>query len=134
MKKKLIISLVLCFFAGLTVLNISLTQRAENTDTTLDLISVMVKAFDEGEGGGEPRYLEPESFDCEINTSFDANGRIFAFGKWWPIGGTAGANFNLTANIGVNCQTGGNYHCTTTRCIDALALYFGVEGEDPDPS
>jgi hypothetical protein len=33
------------------VLNIGLTRTSENSDTTLDLISVMVKAFDEGEGG-----------------------------------------------------------------------------------
>lgn len=51
MKKKLIIPIVLCLFAGLTVFNISLANRPANTDTTLDLISVMVKAFDEGEGG-----------------------------------------------------------------------------------
>ncbi len=53
MKRKLIIPIVLFLFAGLTVFNIGLTHRPTNTDTTLDLISVMVKAFDEGEGGFE---------------------------------------------------------------------------------
>jgi hypothetical protein len=56
MRKKIIISVVLCLFAGLTVLNIGLTHRPDNTDTTLDLISVMVKAFDEGEGTGATTY------------------------------------------------------------------------------
>jgi hypothetical protein len=56
MKKKLIIPIVLCLFAGLTVFNIGLANRPTNTDTTLDLISVMVKAFDEGEGSGETTY------------------------------------------------------------------------------
>ena len=51
MKRKLIIPIVLCLFAGLTVFNIGLANRPTSTDTTLDLISVMVKAFDEGEGG-----------------------------------------------------------------------------------
>lgn len=51
MKRKLIIPIVLCLFAGLTVFNIGLANRPDNTDTTLDLISVMVKAFDEGEIG-----------------------------------------------------------------------------------
>jgi len=44
---------VLCLFAGLTVFNIGLANRPASTDTTLDLISVMVKAFDEGEGGDQ---------------------------------------------------------------------------------
>ncbi len=55
MKRKLIIPIVLCLFAGLTVLNIGLAYQTDNTDTTLDLISVMVKAFDEGEGSGMKR-------------------------------------------------------------------------------
>ena len=53
MKRKLIIPIVLCLFAGLTLFNIGLANRPASTDTTLDLISVMVKAFDEGEGGFE---------------------------------------------------------------------------------
>jgi hypothetical protein len=53
MKRKLIIPIVLCLFAGLTLFNIGLANRPASTDTSLDLISVMVKAFDEGEGGGE---------------------------------------------------------------------------------
>ena len=55
MKRKLIIPIVLCLFAGLTVFNIGLANRPASTDTTLDLISVMVKAFDEGEGSGLKR-------------------------------------------------------------------------------
>lgn len=63
MKKKLIFSLVLCLFAGLTVLNISFAHSSGSSDTSLDHISVMAKAFDgvekertnnEGEGGGGP--------------------------------------------------------------------------------
>ena len=49
MKRKLIIPIVLCLFAGLTVFNVGLANRPASTDTTLDLISVMVKAYDETE-------------------------------------------------------------------------------------
>lgn len=51
MKRKLLFPIVLCVFAGLTVFNVGLAHRSNNTDTTLDLISVMAKAYDEGEGG-----------------------------------------------------------------------------------
>jgi len=54
---------VLCLFAGLTLFNIGLANRPVSTDTTLDLISVMVKAFDEGEGG-EPGNLECRCVKC----------------------------------------------------------------------
>jgi hypothetical protein len=53
MKRKIIISVVLCLFAGLTVFNVGLANRPDNSDTTLDLISVMAKALEEGEGEGK---------------------------------------------------------------------------------
>lgn len=56
MKRKLLFTIVLCLFAGLTVLNIGLANKPASSDTTLDLISVMVKAFDEG--GEEIRRSE----------------------------------------------------------------------------
>jgi len=52
MKRKLLLSILLCAFAGLTLLNLGLARSQGDTDTTLDLISVMAKAYDEGEGGG----------------------------------------------------------------------------------
>jgi hypothetical protein len=51
MKRKLLFPIVLCVFAGLTVFNVGLAHRSEDTDTTLDLISVMAKALEEGEIG-----------------------------------------------------------------------------------
>ena len=70
MKRKLIIPIVLCLFAGLTVFNIGLANRPASTDTTLDLISVMVKAFDEGETNPrcqppwDPPLTDDEFFEC----------------------------------------------------------------------
>jgi len=46
---------MLCAFAGLTILNLGLAKSPGDNDTTLDLISVMAKAYDEGEG---------EEYDC----------------------------------------------------------------------
>jgi hypothetical protein len=56
MKRKLLFPIVLCVFAGLTVFNVGLAHRSNNTDTTLDLISVMAKALEEGEGEGDALY------------------------------------------------------------------------------
>lgn len=51
MKRKLLFTIVLCLFAGLTVTNIGLARTPDNSDFTLDHISVMAKAYDEGGGG-----------------------------------------------------------------------------------
>jgi hypothetical protein len=60
MKRKIIITVVLYLFAGLTVLNVGLTHRPDKTDSTLDLISVMAKALEEGEGEGRPKTFTRE--------------------------------------------------------------------------
>lgn len=64
MKKKIILSLVACLFAGLSVLNLGIARSSDRGDTTLDLISVMAKAYDEvSRSQIEPRCYSRWLFD-----------------------------------------------------------------------
>jgi hypothetical protein len=83
MKRKIIITVVLCLFAGLTVFNVGLAHRYDNTDTTLDLISVMAKAFDEGE-------IPPVNIICSYSGTGPTGGRCYDPNncrfEWTPFG------------------------------------------------
>jgi len=134
-KKTILITIFASLFAVLTVVNMSMASPKSAGENTLDMLEVMTRAFDESEGGesSEPRYAEPEQFNCTVETYANAQGKVFAFGKLWPIGAQAGGYVYVSTNMGVNCHTPGTYHCTVVNCIEALKAWFGVEPEE-EPS
>ena len=135
LSRLLLITLLVSAYATITVVHINMAQPKPVAEATLEMIEIMTRAFDEsegGEGGSEPRWMAPQIYNCTIETYADGAGRIFAFGKWWPINAEANAYFYVSASIGVNCQDGGDYLCSMVQCVDALKTYFGVDPE-PDP-
>lgn len=103
MKRKIIVSVVLCLFAGLTVFNVGLAHRYDNTDTTLDLISVMAKAFDEGEGSGGGPVWHKRDKDCSLNGTFtfDLEGDADLLALWGITigGGQVSGTITITLDI-----------------------------------
>jgi len=65
MKRKIHITSI-TIFISISIINLSIAKNNSEKDTTLDLISVMSKAFDEGESGSIKRFcyddwtLDPE--------------------------------------------------------------------------
>jgi hypothetical protein len=57
MKRKIHITTITIFiFILISIINLSIAKNNSEKDTSLDLISVMSKAFDEGESGSIKRY------------------------------------------------------------------------------
>ena len=52
-KKPILIAVITSLFAVLTVVNMSLASPRSAGENTLDMLEIMTRAFDEGEGGVE---------------------------------------------------------------------------------
>jgi len=81
-KKPILIAVITSLFAVLTVVNMSLASPRSAGENTLDMLEIMTRAFDEGEGGGFCPYASREQMEPDMMNNMCLGGPNPCDLKW----------------------------------------------------